>query len=74
VPHSLLHGVFLLRDQAGWSLPKAVRTASLNPAHFIGLDDRGEVATGRRADFIRVRELHGVPVPMTSWRAGLRIA
>jgi alpha-D-ribose 1-methylphosphonate 5-triphosphate diphosphatase len=74
VPHSLLHGVFLLRDQAGWSLPKAVRTATLNPARLIGLDDRGEIAAGRRADFVRVRELQGVPVPMTSWREGLRIA
>jgi alpha-D-ribose 1-methylphosphonate 5-triphosphate diphosphatase len=74
VPHSLMHGVFLLRDSAGWSLPKAVGTASLNPAHLVGLDDRGEVAPGKRADFVRVRELHGVPVPMMSWREGQRIA
>ncbi len=74
VPHSLLHGVFLLRDQAGWSLPKAARTASLNPARLVGLDDRGEIAAGKRADFVRVRELSGVPVSMMTWREGRRIA
>jgi alpha-D-ribose 1-methylphosphonate 5-triphosphate diphosphatase len=74
VPHSLLHGVFLLRDQAGWGLAKAAATASSNPARLVGLDDRGEVASGRRADFVRVRELDGVPVPMMTWREGRRIA
>jgi len=74
VPHSLLHGVFLLRDEAGWSLPKAARTATLNPAQLVGLDDRGEIAPGKRADFVRVRELDGVPVSMMTWRAGERIA
>ena len=74
VPHSLLHGVFLLRDAAGWALPKAVRTASLNPARLVGLTDRGEIASGKRADFVRVRELDGVPVPMMTWREGRRIA
>ena len=74
VPHSLLHGVFLLRDEAGWSLPKAARTATLNPARLVGLDDRGEIAPDKRADFVRVRELNGVPVPMMTWREGRRIA
>jgi alpha-D-ribose 1-methylphosphonate 5-triphosphate diphosphatase len=80
VPHALLHGAFLLRDQAGWTLPKAIRTVSANPANLVGLTDRGEVAAGKRADFVRVREstktanLQSVPVPMASWRQGLRIA
>ena len=74
VPHSLLHGVFLLRDEAGWTLPKAARTATLNPAHLVGLDDRGEIEQNKRADFVRVRELDGVPVPMMTWREGRRIA
>jgi alpha-D-ribose 1-methylphosphonate 5-triphosphate diphosphatase len=80
VPHALLHGAFLLRDQAGWTLPKAIRTVSANPANLVGLTDRGEVAPGKRADFVRVREtpkaanLQSVPVPMASWKQGLRIA
>jgi alpha-D-ribose 1-methylphosphonate 5-triphosphate diphosphatase len=74
VPHSLLHGAFLLRDQAGWSLPKAIRAVTRTPAHLVQLHDRGEVAPYRRADFVRVRELQGVPVPMKTWREGMRIA
>lgn len=74
VPHSLLHAAFLLRDQAGWTLPKALATATLNPARLVALDDRGEIAIGKRADYVRVRESLGVPVPMETWREGKRIA
>ena len=74
VPHSLLHAAFLLRDQAGWSLSKAMATATLNPARLIGLDDRGEITPGKRADYVRVRECRGVPVPMETRREGRRIA
>jgi alpha-D-ribose 1-methylphosphonate 5-triphosphate diphosphatase len=47
---------------------------------MVGLDDRGELAPGRRADFVRVRETQGappgesVPVPLATWREGRRIA
>jgi alpha-D-ribose 1-methylphosphonate 5-triphosphate diphosphatase len=80
VPHALLHGAFLLRDQAGWSLPQAVATVTRTPAQLVGLDDRGDVEPGQRADFVRVRETHSahhpgaVPVPLGTWRAGQRIA
>ena len=74
VPHSLLHGAFLLRDLAGWPLAKAVRAVTLAPAQLVQLDDRGEIAPGKRADFVRVRELDGVPVPMMTWREGARTA
>jgi alpha-D-ribose 1-methylphosphonate 5-triphosphate diphosphatase len=74
VPHSLLHGAFLLRDLAGWPLPKAVCAVTLTPARLVQLDDRGEIAPGKRADFVRVRELEGVPVPMMTWREGVRTA
>jgi len=80
VPHALLHAAFLLRDQAGWTLPKAIGAVSANPARMVGLADRGEIALGKRADFVRVREslkaanLPSVPVPLASWRQGLRIA
>ena len=74
VPHSLLHAAFLLRDRAGWSLAKAIATATLNPARLVGLDDRGEIAPGKRADYVRVRESRGVPVPMETRREGKRIA
>lgn len=74
VPHALMHGAFLLRDQAGWPLAKAVQAVSATPARIVGLDDRGEIAAGKRADFVRVRETAGVPVPLGTWRQGVRIA
>jgi alpha-D-ribose 1-methylphosphonate 5-triphosphate diphosphatase len=55
VPASLLHAAFLLTREADFSLPQAVSTVSANPAAMVGLDDRGEIAIGKRADFIRVR-------------------
>ena len=74
VPHSLLHGAFLLQDQAGWALPKAVAAVSANPARLVGLADRGEIVVGKRADLVRVRQTQGVPVPLATWRQGIRIA
>jgi alpha-D-ribose 1-methylphosphonate 5-triphosphate diphosphatase len=73
-PHALLYGAFLLRDLGGWALPKAVAAVSASPARLIGLGDRGEITLGKRADLVRVRELEGVPVPLATWREGVRIA
>jgi alpha-D-ribose 1-methylphosphonate 5-triphosphate diphosphatase len=73
VPASLLHAAFLLKAQAGWSLPRAIATVTANPAKMVRLEDRGEVAPGKRADLVRVRELGGTPVVMGAWREGIRI-
>ncbi|HKQ30783.1 MAG TPA: amidohydrolase family protein, partial [Burkholderiales bacterium] len=73
VPASMLHAAFLLREKAGWMLPAAIATVSANPAQMVGLADRGELAPGKRADFLRVRENQGVPVVIGAWRAGRRI-
>jgi alpha-D-ribose 1-methylphosphonate 5-triphosphate diphosphatase len=72
VPASLVQSAFLLRDQLGWSMPKAVATVSRNPARALGLEDRGEIAPGLRADFIRVREVEGMPVVLGAWCKGQR--
>lgn len=74
VPSSLLQSAFLLRDQLGWSLPRAVATVSRNPARAIGLAERGEIACGQRADIIRVREVGGMPVVRGTWCRGERAA
>jgi alpha-D-ribose 1-methylphosphonate 5-triphosphate diphosphatase len=74
VPHALLHASFLLRDLAGWSIARGIATSTRNPARLVGLDDRGEIAIGQRADFVRVRELERVPVPLATWREAVRIA
>ncbi len=74
VPSSTLQGVFMLRDRVpDMTLPRAAALASANPARAVGLDDRGEVAAGKRADFIRVREIEGVAVPCGTWREGHRV-
>lgn len=71
-PLSLLHAAFLLRDE-GCTLAAAVATVSRTPARLIGLHDRGEIAAGLRADFIRMRLHQGVPVVLGVWKAGQRI-
>lgn len=73
VPSSLLMATFMLSALDGWTLPKAVRTVTLNPARAIGLQDRGEVAPGQRADLLRVRMNRvGMPLVMEAWLAGQR--
>lgn len=73
VPASLLHAAFLVHEKAGWSLPDAVRLVSANPADVAGLHDRGEIAPGKRADFLRVHTRAGIPAIVEAWRSGQRI-
>ena len=74
VPASLMEAVFKLPEaDAGISLAASVRRASLNPAQAVGLNDRGEIAAGKRADLVRVR-LHGdAPLIRAVWREGDRV-
>jgi alpha-D-ribose 1-methylphosphonate 5-triphosphate diphosphatase len=73
VPSSLLTAAFELVDKAGWTLPRAIATVSAEPARRVGLSDRGAIAPGLRADFVRVKVHDGLPVPRATWRAGERI-
>ena len=74
VPSSTLQGVFMLRDGVpDMTLARAAAMASANPAEAVGLEDRGEIAEGKRADFIRVREVEGVAVVRGTWREGQRV-
>ncbi len=75
VPASLLLGAFeLARRIEGYGLPRALRTVTVNPARAAGLDDRGEIATGKRADLVRVRLVEGQPVVREVYREGRRVA
>jgi len=74
VPSSLLIAVFDLVSKAAWSLPRAVATVSWAPAHAAGLTDRGAIAAGLRADFVRVASVDGLQVPRETYRAGRRVA
>ena len=72
VPSSLLQAAFMLQGTAGWGLPKAINTITLNPARAIGLVDRGELAPGLRADMIRVRMSGDMPIVRGAWHQGQR--
>ena len=62
VPASLLMAAFRLVPEAGFSIPQAMATVSLNPARAAGLADRGEIAPGLRADLVQVRLVGEQPV------------
>lgn len=59
-PATLIVAVFRLPELAGISLPEAVRLVTANPARAAGLDDRGEIAMGRRADLVSVAHINGL--------------
>ncbi|MBB1248538.1 alpha-D-ribose 1-methylphosphonate 5-triphosphate diphosphatase [Rhizobium sp. G21] len=75
VPLSLIHAPFVLADEEnGIDLPQAIRMVTATPAKTVGLDDRGRIASGLRADLVRIRRDHGVPVVRSVWRQGRRVA
>jgi alpha-D-ribose 1-methylphosphonate 5-triphosphate diphosphatase len=75
VPLSLLHAPFVLSDESeGISLPQAIAMVTSTPARTVGLNDRGRIAPGLRADLVRVHREHGVPVARATWREGRRVA
>jgi alpha-D-ribose 1-methylphosphonate 5-triphosphate diphosphatase len=73
MPASLLHAVFLLPELAGFSLSRALETVTSAPAKAVGLEDRGVLAPGKRADTAQVRLTNGVPVVRAVWREGRRV-
>ena len=75
VPASLLMAAFdLPRRVPGITLPEAIRTVTVNPARATGLDDRGAIAAGKRADLVRVAHAGDEPVARETYRGGVRIA
>ncbi|MGY0193948.1 alpha-D-ribose 1-methylphosphonate 5-triphosphate diphosphatase [Leptothrix sp. BB-4] len=73
VPTSLLQAAWRLHEEAAMSLSDAIRTVSRAPALACGLDDRGSIANGLRADVIRVREVRGMPLVREVYRGGVRV-
>lgn len=85
VPASPLQAVFRLVAEDALRLEDGVELVSTNPARAVGLDDRGEIAVGRRADLVRVhahrappteRDPHGTLVPVVRgvFREGMRVS
>ncbi len=76
VPISLIHAPFILAEEIeDISLPQAIAMVTATPARTVGLDDRGSIKPGSRADLVRVRRGQGeVPVVRGVWREGERVA
>jgi alpha-D-ribose 1-methylphosphonate 5-triphosphate diphosphatase len=75
VPFSLLQAAFLMAERGQTDLPHAVRMIATNPAKAAGLEDRGRIEIGLRADLVRVRAERGAPPVVAGvWRAGERVA
>lgn len=75
VPSSLLLAALMLPKEApNYDLPAAIRTVSKTPAEAVGLDDRGEIAVGKRADAIRVHVTPDGAAVRAVWSAGRRVA
>jgi len=75
VPGSLLHGALLLAQSVDTiSVPRAIAAATRNPARAVGLDDRGEIAIGLRADLVRFHATKKAPIIRDVWRGGKKIA
>ncbi|NHM27588.1 phosphonate metabolism protein PhnM [Desulfofundulus sp. TPOSR] len=73
-PPALLQAVFYLAAD-GYSLPAAVRLATLNPAQATGLvAELGSVEEGKKADLILVRLIGGQPVIMGTVTGGKLVA
>jgi len=75
VPFALMQAAFMLPRRAEEiSLPESIAMVSRNPAKAVGLDDRGEIAVGKRADLVRVALIDGTPVVRGVWRQGERVS
>ncbi|MDB5538400.1 MAG: alpha-D-ribose 1-methylphosphonate 5-triphosphate diphosphatase, partial [Devosia sp.] len=75
VPFALMYAAFLLPERAdNITLPQAIGMVTSRPAAAAHLDDRGEIAVGKRADLVRVRRTDPVPVVRSVWRQGKRVS
>ena len=72
VPNSLVEAAFQCAQRIG--LPQAVALVTDRPARLAGLQDRGRLEAGHRADVVRVRLHDGLPVVRQVWRSGERVA
>jgi alpha-D-ribose 1-methylphosphonate 5-triphosphate diphosphatase len=72
-PAALLPAIMQLPVMAGIQLHQAVALVSANPARAAGLNDRGTIAVGKRADLIAVRNLGGLPQAARVWSEGIAV-
>ncbi len=73
VPSALLTSAFMLGDLWG-NIPRGIACVTSAPATATGLQDRGALSVGLRADLLRVRRVAGTLVGRGTWVAGCRVA
>lgn len=73
VPSALLLAAIQLGERWG-NMARGLATVSANPARAVGLEDRGRLATGGRADLIRFALRGGAPALRAVWSRGQRVA
>ncbi|MAS42763.1 MAG: phosphonate metabolism protein PhnM [Rhodobacteraceae bacterium] len=71
-PSSLLMAAVRLGEEGG-DMARGFATVTRAPARATGLDDRGEIAPGLRADLVRVKLGYASPVIRGMWVAGARL-
>ena len=75
IPASLLKGAFALAEAPfGLPLARAIAMVSWRPAVIAGLEDRGRIAPGLRADLLRVKPIRGRPIVREVLVEGRRVA
>ncbi|WP_284273053.1 alpha-D-ribose 1-methylphosphonate 5-triphosphate diphosphatase [Bradyrhizobium iriomotense] len=71
IPASLLHAAFQLsKEPVGIPMWEAIATVSSTPASVCGLNDRGSIRTGLRADLCHFIEIDDKPVVTRTWIKG----
>lgn len=74
IPFSLVQAVYTLPELVhGFTLPQAINLVTRNPAQAVGFTDRGTLATGKRADMVRIHMQKTIPVVRSVWREGNRV-
>lgn len=72
VPASLLQAVLKLEAGHGVALPEAMGMVTWKVADILGLEDRGHLKPGLRADLVRFKALGATPVLDAVWSQGRR--
>lgn len=73
VPASLLQAVHKLTANSSITLPEAMGMVTWRIADILGLNDRGHLKPGLRADLVQFRFVQDTPVVRGVWSAGRRV-
>jgi alpha-D-ribose 1-methylphosphonate 5-triphosphate diphosphatase len=72
-PTTMLAAVVAMHERDGVALHDAARLVTLGPARAAGLNDRGEIAVGKRADLASIGRPGGQATVTGTWVAGRQV-